>query len=104
MTQSTTNPSSTSTSTYTLEDMIKELYRVFEEDEVNVEEVHNLMASYKSNPVEWKKYAKFDRYKWVRRLLFFIFYLSFSYTFYLFIYLIIQYFLFAGLLWLMFII
>lgn len=63
VTQSTTCPSPCCSSTYTLEDMIKELYRVFEDDEVNVEEVHNLMASYKSNPVEWKKYAKFDRYK-----------------------------------------
>lgn len=47
----------------TLDDLIKELHRVFESDEVNIEYVQDLMVSYKSNPVEWKKYAKFDRYK-----------------------------------------
>lgn len=47
----------------TLEDLIKELYKVFEEDSVNVEHVNYLMRSYKSVPKEWKKYAKFDRYR-----------------------------------------
>lgn len=47
----------------TLDNLIQELHRVFDSDEVNVEYVHNLLASYKSNPIEWKKFAKFDRYK-----------------------------------------
>jgi cysteine dioxygenase len=34
---------------------------VFESDTVNVEYVQQLMAMYKSNPVDWKRYAKFDR-------------------------------------------
>ena len=46
-----------------LDDLIRELYKVFEEDEVNVEYVKYLMTSYKSNPQDWKKFAKFDRYK-----------------------------------------
>jgi cysteine dioxygenase len=45
----------------TLDDLIRELYVVFESDSVNVEFVHQLMSSYKSNPVEWKRFAKFDR-------------------------------------------
>lgn len=61
--------SETAPQVFSLDDLIKELYRVFEADEVNVEEVHNLMATYKSNPVEWKKFAKFDRYKYTRNLI-----------------------------------
>lgn len=52
----------------TLDDLIQELHKVFDSDEVNVEYVHNLLASYKSNPLEWKKFAKFDRYKYTRNL------------------------------------
>lgn len=52
----------------TLDDLIQELHRVFDSDEVNVEYVHSLLASYKSNPIEWKKFAKFDRYKYTRNL------------------------------------
>jgi Cysteine dioxygenase type I. len=47
----------------TLQDLIKELYVVFEADSVNVETVHQLMSTYKSNPVDWRKYAKFDRHR-----------------------------------------
>jgi len=51
-----------------LNDLIKELRTVFESDSVNVELVHYLMKSYKSNPLDWKKYAKFDRYRYTRNL------------------------------------
>lgn len=47
----------------TLEDLIKELHKVFQDDSVNIELVSYLMRSYKSCSKEWKKYAKFDRYK-----------------------------------------
>lgn len=47
----------------TLDDLIKELHKVFEGDSVNIELVSYLMKSYKSSPKEWKKYAKFDRYR-----------------------------------------
>lgn len=46
-----------------LEDLIRELREVFESDDVNIEYVSYLMKSYKSNPIEWKKFAKFDRYR-----------------------------------------
>lgn len=47
----------------TLEDLIKELHKVFEDDSVNIELVSYLMKTYKSSHKEWKKYAKFDRYR-----------------------------------------
>lgn len=53
---------------HTLDDLIRELRIVFDTKEVNVELVDYLMKSYKSNPADWKKYAKFDRYKYTRNL------------------------------------
>lgn len=47
----------------TLTDLIRELHKVFESDSVNIEHVHALMSAYKSNPAEWRKYAKFDRFR-----------------------------------------
>ncbi|XP_075219668.1 cysteine dioxygenase type 1 [Lycorma delicatula] len=52
----------------TLKELIKELHEVFTNDRVNVEYVQDLMASYKSNPSEWKKFAKFDRFRYTRNL------------------------------------
>lgn len=52
----------------TLQDLIRELHVVFESDSVNVEYVHHLMSSYKSNPAEWRRFAKFDRYRYTRNL------------------------------------
>lgn len=46
-----------------LTDLIAELHRVFDQDHVNIEYVNHLMLSYKSNPSEWKKFAKFDRFR-----------------------------------------
>lgn len=46
-----------------LTELIDELHRVFNNDHVNIEYVNHLLLSYKSNPSEWKKYAKFDRYR-----------------------------------------
>ncbi|KAH7945244.1 hypothetical protein HPB49_008632 [Dermacentor silvarum] len=47
----------------TLKDLISHLHRVFEDDHINVEYVHELMSSYQSNPKEWQQYAKFDRHR-----------------------------------------
>lgn len=49
----------------TLSELIAELHRVFELDHVNIEYVNHLLLSYKSKPAEWKKFAKFDRYRCV---------------------------------------
>lgn len=48
-----------------LKSLIDELDRIFECDKVNIDLVHYVMKSYKSNPLDWKKYAKFDRYRCV---------------------------------------
>ncbi|XP_068617205.1 cysteine dioxygenase type 1 [Brachionichthys hirsutus] len=52
----------------TLDELIKFLHAVFENDCVNVEEVQSIMESYESKPQEWMKYAKFDQYRYTRNL------------------------------------
>lgn len=51
-----------------LKDLIQELHLIFAHDLVNVDYVEFVMKSYKSNFQEWKKYAKFDKYKYTRNL------------------------------------
>lgn len=46
-----------------LDDLIGQLHKAFESDVVDIDHVKDLLNSYKSNPVEWKKFAKFDRYR-----------------------------------------
>ncbi|KAG7189223.1 hypothetical protein KM043_008786 [Ampulex compressa] len=53
----------------TLRELIDELYEAFGTDHVDIDRVQELMTSYKSNPLEWKKYAKFDRYRYTRNLI-----------------------------------
>ena len=43
--------------------LIDQLHKIFAQDSVNVEQVKELMDAYRSDPKEWKKYAKFDRYR-----------------------------------------
>ncbi|XP_060786791.1 cysteine dioxygenase type 1 isoform X1 [Neoarius graeffei] len=52
----------------TLDDLIKILHQIFESDNVNVEEVQSIMEAYESKPQEWKKFAKFDQYRYTRNL------------------------------------
>lgn len=51
-----------------LQDLVQQLHDIFSEDRVNIEYVNDLLESYKNNPLEWKKYAKFDRYRYTRNL------------------------------------
>lgn len=51
-----------------LEDLIAKLHKAFEGNVVDVDHVMEVMKGYKSNPTEWKKYAKFDRYRYTRNL------------------------------------
>ena len=46
-----------------LDELIKELHKVFSNDKIQVEAVKSLMASYKSSPKDWKKYSKFDTHR-----------------------------------------
>ena len=50
------------------EKMIERLSELFGSEVVNIEEVEAVLASYKSRPSDWKKYAKFDKYKYTRNL------------------------------------
>ncbi|XP_036343625.1 cysteine dioxygenase type 1-like [Rhagoletis pomonella] len=51
-----------------LTDLISALHKEFETSYVNIEMVNHIMLTYKSNPREWKRFAKFDRYKYTRNL------------------------------------
>ena len=44
----------------TLDDLTKGLHEAFAEEKVNIDYVKALLSAYKSNPREWKKFAKFD--------------------------------------------
>uniref|UniRef100_A0A2M4AKA0 Cysteine dioxygenase n=1 Tax=Anopheles triannulatus TaxID=58253 RepID=A0A2M4AKA0_9DIPT len=52
----------------TLNDLMRELRQTFDSDHVNIEYVNHLMLSYESNPAEWRKFAKFDRFRYTRNL------------------------------------
>ncbi|XP_040566703.1 cysteine dioxygenase type 1 isoform X2 [Lepeophtheirus salmonis] len=52
----------------TWDELIHLLLEKFESDSVNVEEIKDILASYKSSPADWKKFAKFDKYKYTRNL------------------------------------
>lgn len=52
----------------TWDELIARLVEIFEQDTVNIEEVEEVMASYKSNRQDWKKFAKHDKYKYTRNL------------------------------------
>lgn len=46
-----------------LDDLIKKLHEVFDAEIVNIEQVKALLEAYKSNPKDWKRFAKFDRHR-----------------------------------------
>ena len=46
-----------------LDELIQEVHAAFEGDTVDVDYVEDLMTNYRSNPADWKKFAKFDRYR-----------------------------------------
>ncbi|XP_017783103.1 PREDICTED: cysteine dioxygenase type 1 [Nicrophorus vespilloides] len=51
-----------------LDELIEELNKIFASDEVNIELVDYILRTYKSNVDDWKKFAKFDRYRYTRNL------------------------------------
>ncbi|ELU07302.1 hypothetical protein CAPTEDRAFT_108042 [Capitella teleta] len=52
-----------------LDVLIEELHKAFATDKVNVDFVKALLAAYKSNPRDWKKFAKFDTHRYTRNLI-----------------------------------
>lgn len=51
-----------------LNELVQALHRVFESDRVNVDEVKQILSAYKSNPRDWKRFAKFDPFRYTRNL------------------------------------
>ncbi|XP_066269906.1 cysteine dioxygenase type 1-like isoform X1 [Branchiostoma lanceolatum] len=52
----------------TLDDLVQGLKIIFQDNEINVEEVNEYMSKYKTNAREWYKYAKFDHHRYTRNL------------------------------------
>lgn len=52
-----------------LDELIAELREIFAHDRVNIEYVQALLESYKSNPKDWRKFAKFDQHRYTRNLI-----------------------------------
>ena len=52
-----------------LKELCSLLHKVFDNDLVNVEYVKKLMLNYKSNPKDWRQYAKYDPHKYTRNLI-----------------------------------
>ena len=46
-----------------LEELVEKIEGVFSKDHVNVDYVTALMAAYKSNRADWKKYLMLDEHK-----------------------------------------
>lgn len=46
-----------------LDDLVAHLRQIFDDDNVDVDYVQEVMRAYKSNPKDWKKYAHFDRHR-----------------------------------------
>ncbi|KAL3319360.1 Cysteine dioxygenase [Cichlidogyrus casuarinus] len=57
-----------SPSKLSMEELIRELHRVFEKDEVSVDELHQLMSSVDLKHENWEKYEYFDQYRYTRNL------------------------------------
>jgi len=51
-----------------LEKLVKRFEEISENEEIDIEYVKNLMASYVSNKSDWKKYAIYDPHKYTRNL------------------------------------
>ncbi|KAF8353694.1 cdo-1 [Pristionchus pacificus] len=51
-----------------LSELIGNLREIFTTDKVDVDEVRRVMESYKSNPEDWRMFAKFDENKYTRNL------------------------------------
>ncbi|ESO10350.1 hypothetical protein HELRODRAFT_187713 [Helobdella robusta] len=51
-----------------MDTLVRELRRIYQGQEVNVEEVKDVLSRYKSSPADWRKYAKFDPLRYTRNL------------------------------------
>ena len=51
-----------------LDELIMEIKRIFEKDDVDIDYVKYVLNSYKSNPKDWKRFAIFDQHRLVTKL------------------------------------
>ncbi|CAD5221987.1 unnamed protein product [Bursaphelenchus xylophilus] len=51
-----------------MDTLVRRLREIFEDDEVDIDEVRLLLESYSSHKADWKKYAHFDPHKYTRNL------------------------------------
>lgn len=51
-----------------LNDLIGQLRQLFESKQVDIDEVKQLMASYKSKPSDWIDYAQFNEFRYANHL------------------------------------
>jgi len=52
----------------TMEELVKCLHEIFEDDQVDIDEVRAVMTSYVSKEDDWEKYANYDPYRYTRNL------------------------------------
>lgn len=48
-----------------LQELISALHKIFESDNVNIENAKKVIESYQSNAKDWKKYCVFDQHRYV---------------------------------------
>jgi cysteine dioxygenase len=51
-----------------MEKLIQDIQSIFKDDVVNTDDIKRVLQNYKSNPLDWKKYAHFDAHKYTRNL------------------------------------
>ena len=52
----------------TWDEMIEALLELFQDEDVNIEAVEAVLSQYNSSAKDWKKFAKYDKYKYTRNL------------------------------------
>lgn len=52
-----------------LKELCEMLHKVFAMEAVNIEYAQRIIENYKSNPKDWRKYAKYDPHKYTRNLI-----------------------------------
>uniref|UniRef100_A0A914C806 cysteine dioxygenase n=1 Tax=Acrobeloides nanus TaxID=290746 RepID=A0A914C806_9BILA len=51
-----------------MDNLITQIREIFKDDHINTEDIKRVLEAYKSNPLDWQKYAHFDPHKYTRNL------------------------------------
>ena len=46
-----------------MDKLIQDVQAIFKDNHINTEDIRHVLENYKSNPLDWKKYAHFDAHK-----------------------------------------